>query len=63
MPHLEVQMRREDGGLLYSETIKEVMNMAEDDLSIWKISWTDSASNDRVRLVRQGKTWVYEPII
>ena len=66
MPHLEVQLRREDGGLLSARTVSEAMKMADEDPTIWKISWTDSITDERIRLVRalesKNYDWVYEPI-
>jgi len=52
MPTLEVQMRCEDGELLFVGTIKEAMRRAENDPSIWKISWTDGTTGERIRLVK-----------
>jgi len=66
MPHLQVQMRREDGELLYARTIGEAMKFATENPNIWKISWTDSITDERIRLVRagmNGDSWVYAPII
>jgi hypothetical protein len=62
-PQLEVQLRCEDGELLFARTVKEAMQMAEKDPDIWKISWTDSITDERIRLVRHGMVWVYEPIL
>jgi hypothetical protein len=61
-PH--VQTRSEDGGLGYFVSISAAMEEAERDHSIWKISWMDITSGDRVRLVRNQKigAWVYEPM-
>ena len=67
MAKLEVQLRTDDGDLMFKETIGEAMEEAHHDHSIWKVSWTDSTTGERVRLVRQrscvGDIWVYEPIV
>lgn len=69
MGNLNVQIRSEENGLAWVDSIEEAMKKAEDDISIWKISWTDKTTNERIRLVRvtfpdQGdmEYWVYEPI-
>jgi hypothetical protein len=62
MPTLEVQLRTEEGDLLYARTIAEAMKMAKENMNIWKISWTDCITDERIRLVRAGHAWVYEPI-
>lgn len=61
-----VQTRSEDSGLEEFATLKEAFDRAEEDKSIWKISFTIS-SGERVRLVREWDQyfkdiWVYEPI-
>jgi hypothetical protein len=64
MPKLEVQMRHENGDLLFRNTIRECMEYARMNIGIWKISWTDAITGERIRLVRHGEyTWVYEPIL
>jgi hypothetical protein len=57
-----IQSRSEDGGLNFYPSIKMAMEAAETDLTIWKISWTDAITKERIRLVRQGDNWIYEPI-
>lgn len=76
-PELEVQTRDEDGALRFHKTVKAAMDSAKEDQKIWKISWSDISTGERVRLVRkrlidplQGfdinnsyePVWVYEPI-
>lgn len=73
MPELDVQLRREDGGLLHARTVAEAMKMAGEDSTIWKVSWTDNITDERIRLVRKEFTqkgteakaclWIYEPIV
>lgn len=60
---LVVQMRHENGDLMYRDSVEQCMKEAKEDFGIWKISWTDSQSGERIRLVRSGHAWVYEPII
>ncbi len=60
---LVVQMRHENGDLFFRDSVKKCMEEAKDDLGIWKISWTDSQSGERIRLIRSGHAWVYEPIV
>jgi hypothetical protein len=75
MPSLEVQLRREDGELLFARTIAEAMRMANQNPDIWKISWTDCITDERIRLVKthfkyetqefgtlETEIWAYEPI-
>lgn len=70
-----VQTRNEAGGLTYHVSIASAMKMAEIDRTIWKISWTDATTGERIRLARDltsvrdefGVTtidagWFYEPL-
>jgi hypothetical protein len=68
----KVQVRNEEGALGYFDTIGEAMRRADQDPSIWKISWTDNDTLERVRfrratfLLENGESisaWVYEPIL
>lgn len=64
---MEVQTRNFDGATPVWPTIADAFAEAKKDLSIWKISWTDSSTGERVRLVRTvdylGEiVWSYEPI-
>jgi len=76
---MEVQTRSEEGELRLWPTIAEAFVAAEIDSSIWKISWTNETTNERVRLVRReglapngspgglrrtkNDVWVYEPLV
>lgn len=64
---MHVQTRNDDGEIPTYETIAEAFKAAEKDPSIWKISWTDKTTNERVRLVRYRidgvSEWVYRPIM
>jgi len=67
---MDVQTR---GGEMGGETqnwptIAAAFEAAEKDSSIWKISWDNKETNERVRLVRStggilGDNWVYSPIV
>lgn len=64
----EVQTRNDAGATPTHETIAAAFKAAEEDLSIWKISWTDATTGERVRLVRcrddeQLLIWRYDPIV
>jgi len=65
---LNVQVRREDGAILFARSVTEAMQMANEDQTIWKISWTDAVTDERIRLVRHagaiglspdGDLWVF----
>jgi hypothetical protein len=65
---MEVQTRNEKGATIQHPTIAEAFHHAKNvDQSVWKISWTNAETNERVRLVtyRVGDTmgWVYEPLV
>lgn len=73
---LEVQMRSDEGALYYRDTVRGAMAFAKEHSDIWKISWTDSITGERIRLVRKHvyyptsddrdslyEAWVYEPIL
>ena len=65
---MHVQVRHDDGSTPTFETIEQAMRVAELDATIWKISWTDETTGERVRLVRDtnnhGVTfWRYDPIV
>ena len=48
---MEVQVRSEETGIWSFSTIREALDAAKDDLTIWKISF-DIESGERVRLVK-----------
>jgi hypothetical protein len=64
---MDVQTRG-NGECLLWPTIAAAFEAAEKDSSIWKISWDNKETNERVRLVRStggilGDLWVYSPIL
>jgi len=61
---MEIQTRSDKNGLRTFPTWAEAFEAAKRDSTIWKISWdeNDSTSIQRVRLVRNGDSWKYDPI-
>ncbi len=63
----EVQTRNEAGATPTYETIDAAFKAAEEDATIWKISWTDATTGERVRFVKRvdhGQfCWRYDPIV
>ncbi len=67
----EVQTRNEAGATPVYETIDAAFKAAEEDVTIWKISWTDATTNERVRFIRvrligissEQIYWRYDPIV
>lgn len=67
---ITVQTRSEETGLNQFNSIKEAMEAAHKDSTIWKVSF--SVGNERVRLIKQVLRssanvsivwWKYEPIM
>lgn len=61
----DVQTRSEMHGTRNFPTLKAAMDHADEDESVWKISFP-LPTGERVRLVRSGLAypdWVYEPVI
>jgi len=64
----EVQTRNEAGATPTYETIDAAFKAAEEDATIWKISWTDATTGERVRFVKRDDHrghihWRYDPIV
>ena len=57
---IEVQTRSEDGGLKFFASLNDAMDYANSDKTVWKVSF--SVGEDRVRLVKEGDSWVYRPL-
>jgi len=53
VPNENYQTRSEENGIVFFETMKEALDAALIDGSIWKISFW-SASQERIRLVRSS---------
>lgn len=65
-PDMPYQLRSEETGISYAPTIREALEFAEQDLTIWKISF-NSEIGDRIRLVKRRifsdtYEWVLEPL-
>jgi len=62
----QCQTRNHEGATIQHATVAEGFKAAEKDQTIWKISWTNDVTNERIRLVRQNRgpqfVWVYEPM-
>ena len=59
----EVQTRDEDGAIRFFQTIKEAFGYAERHPGVWKVSWSDSDTHERLRFVRTvSGDWKYDPI-
>jgi hypothetical protein len=60
---MEVQLRSNEGSLLYFSSAFDAFEYAAADHSVWKISWTDEITKRRVRLVRTTMgDWKFEPM-
>jgi hypothetical protein len=57
-----IQLRSEKNGLRETHTLKEALRLADEDNTIWKISFP--LGKERVRLVRGDNevNWVLDPI-
>lgn len=58
---LQVQTRSEENGLLYHKTFKGALKHADEDPSVWKISFSLS-NGERVRLVKTATGWLYSSL-
>lgn len=59
---MEVQLRTDDGELLYTDSVFTAFEYAKAHPEIWKISWPEKGR--RVRLVRdKWGAWKFEPMI
>lgn len=56
----EYQTRSENTGVVQHPSLHDAFLHAEQDKSVWKISWTESGN--RIRLVKAGDGWKYEPL-
>jgi len=63
MTNFQVQTRSESHGINYYETLALAIAAADNDETIWKISFS-LATGERVRLVYDGVVgWIYEPLV
>ena len=59
----QVQGRSETTGMHLFGSVSEAFKATEDDWSIWKISWTDKETGERIRFIRLGtSTWQFAPM-
>lgn len=60
----QVQTRDEDGALHFFDTVSKAFEYAYATPSVWKISWTDSETEERIRMVRVDRGgWEFSPIL
>ena len=60
---MEFQTRSEETGLRNLASMAEALKQADLDRTIWKISFTIPATNERIRLIRnQFGEWEYQSI-
>lgn len=60
---LEVQTRSDSTGIKVHDSVKDAFKFTEQDWTVWKISWTDPVTGERIRFVRLGtSTWQYSPM-
>lgn len=62
---MEIQTRSEVEGIVIHSTIEDAFNYAADNPDVWKISWSNESTGERVRFVRsepRGVSWEYESI-
>lgn len=61
---MEVQLRTDDGELLYTDSVFNAFRYAQEHPEVWKISWSEEGRKNRVRLVRdKWGAWKFEPMI
>lgn len=61
---LEVQTRSEENGIQVFNSISDAFKATEVDWTIWKISWTDSETGERIRFIRHGMSvWQFAPMV
>lgn len=61
---MKVQTRNSEGELQFFDTVKEAFDHADEDQTVWKVSF-DAEDGSRVRFVESPSKdgWVFEPII
>jgi hypothetical protein len=64
MSEERVQVRSEETGLRYFRTVVQAFKYAEEDRSVWKVSF-ETAAGERVRFVRSPEVagWRYEDLM
>lgn len=63
MPDVEVQTRADNGETRFFDSVKKAFGYADENRNVWKISWSDGTTHERIRMVREsGGNWRYEPM-
>lgn len=63
MEKIQIQTRSETTGLAYFDSLKKAIDAADKDNTIWKISWTITETNERVRLVKDiNGAWFFSTL-
>lgn len=61
---MDVQLRTEEGELIYFDFVFDAFRYADVHPEVWKISWREDGKKHRVRLVRdKWSNWKFEPMI
>ena len=63
IPDVEVQTRANDGEIRFFASVKKAFAYADRHPEVWKISWTDHGTLERIRMVRSESGWVYEDLM
>jgi hypothetical protein len=58
---MDFQTRSEENGMGYFSSLASAMEAAEEDPTIWKISFV--VGKESIRLVRKDLGWLYEPLL
>lgn len=61
---MEIQLRTDEGELLYTDSVFDAFEYARTHPAVWKISWGEEGKSNRVRLVRtKWGDWKFEPMV
>jgi hypothetical protein len=58
----EFQTRSEETGIILHRSMNDALNHADEDKSVWKISFTTPDTNERIRLVKTEHGWILENV-
>jgi len=58
----EFQTRSEETGIILHNSMNDALNYADEDKSVWKISFTIPNTNERILLVKTEYGWILENI-
>lgn len=63
MDDKKYQTRSEETGLNFFDSLSEALDYAESDLTVWKISYTEKGTDNRIRLLKGNDgIWTNVPI-